>query len=95
MSSGTRPKAGFGSKRGVNEFEYDDESDTNYNIVEDDDSNCGKCNKPVKENQHGLQCELFSKWYHCGCAKISKNEYKSICEVKGKIMWFCISCKGK
>ena len=92
--SGTKPKARFGNRRGVHEVESSDEFDTNCNTVEDDNNDCGKCNKLVKDNQNGLQCELCYKWYHCGCVKVSKDEYKSICEMKGKVLWLCISCKG-
>ena len=57
--SGTRPKARFGSRRGVHEVDSSDECDTNCNTVDDDNNGCGKCNKLVKENQHGLRCELL------------------------------------
>ncbi|XP_068246511.1 uncharacterized protein [Palaemon carinicauda] len=95
MAYSTRPKAKYGNKSDVNENVYSDAESNVNNTEEEEDGDCGKCSKPVKDNQQGLQCELCRKWYYCGCGKISKDEYKSICEMKGKVMWFCISCKGK
>ena len=36
---------------------------------------CGICNKPVRKNQRGIQCEDCIMWHHIKCIDLLVNEY--------------------
>ena len=36
---------------------------------------CVRCEKPVRRNQKGIQCDTCDKWYHSNCVPISDAEY--------------------
>ena len=37
---------------------------------------CGTCDKVVKDHKNGLQCDMCDMWFHCGCEKVSAEEYE-------------------
>ena len=51
---------------------------------------CGKCNKPVKNNQKGLQCNRCDVWYHAKCELVSNNVYDLLSNTNNE--WFCGYC---
>ena len=53
---------------------------------------CGKCKKKVCMN--GLQCDYCDTWFHIGCVKVSKEQYKVLQEISC-CSWFCGRCIGK
>lgn len=36
---------------------------------------CGVCDKPVKSNQRGIQCEVCYSWLHVKCINMSSDDY--------------------
>ena len=54
---------------------------------------CGKCEKEVKENDRGVQCEICEKWNHIRCEGIGKDMYSMLQEEKG-VKWFCSNCRS-
>ena len=53
---------------------------------------CGTCNKPVRDNQNGLQCDLCEVWFHAGCQGVQINEYRLYTSKECKAKWFCHQC---
>lgn len=51
---------------------------------------CGICEKPVKSNQRGVQCDDCDVWFHTKCMSMPSAVYKGI---EGKdVSWICCSC---
>ena len=53
---------------------------------------CGICKKEVKETHNGLGCDACETWYHCGCIKITQDEYKLIQKMGNQLCWSCGRC---
>ena len=54
---------------------------------------CGKCDKPVFNNQNALFCESdCRKWYHLKCTKVSLETYQKFNKNNKCGSWFCSSC---
>ena len=51
---------------------------------------CGRCERPVKSNQKGIQCDLCDKWYHVNCEHISSESYHLLANNTDE--WFCGLC---
>ena len=51
---------------------------------------CGACSKPVRANQHGLQCECCDTWSHRVCVNMTKPEYQRL--GNSWESWFCETC---
>ena len=51
---------------------------------------CGSCAKPVRSNQHGLQCDDCNIWSHHTCLSISKDEYLRLSDSDES--WYCRKC---
>ena len=51
---------------------------------------CGACSKPVRANQHGLQCESCDTWSHRVCVNMTKPEYQRL--GNSWESWFCETC---
>ena len=51
---------------------------------------CARCEKPVKSNQKGLQCDACDRWFHCACEQVPSETYLALgnCEES----WFCAQC---
>jgi hypothetical protein len=45
----------------------------------------------VGENENGMQCEIYERWYHIECQDILEEVYTAISEVE-TIHWFCNIC---
>ena len=39
---------------------------------------CVRCEKPVRRNQKGIQCDICDRWYHSNCVPISDAEYSRL-----------------
>ena len=39
---------------------------------------CGKCERPVRSNQRGIQCEDCMFWHHIKCIEMTVSEYNSL-----------------
>ena len=51
---------------------------------------CSRCDKPVKSNQDGLQCNGCDCWFHRQCEFMSKNIYLALAHSDEE--WFCTRC---
>ena len=51
---------------------------------------CVKCNKPVRSNQKGLQCDSCDRWCHAACEQISEETYYSYAGSTDD--WVCSHC---
>ena len=51
---------------------------------------CGSCAKPVRSNQHGLQCNDCNIWTHRTCLSMNKDEYMRLSN--SDEYWFCYKC---
>jgi len=60
--------------------------------VEDEEENCGICKKKVRSDQNGISCDSCEMWYHCGCVKMSVDEYKCIQKLGKRLTWNCGRC---
>ena len=56
---------------------------------------CGTCEKVVKDHQNGLQCDMCDMWFHCGCEKVSAEEYELLERSDSVAQWFCSACRGQ
>jgi len=69
---------------------------TTYELPEVDEAegedNCGNCKKKVRSDQNGISCDACEQWFHCGCAKVSIDEYKMIQKMGNRITWNCGRC---
>lgn len=50
----------------------------------------GACSKPVRSNQHGLQCECCDTCSHRVCVNMNKPEYQR--HGNSRESWFCETC---
>ena len=50
---------------------------------------CGVCNKPVRSNQKGLQCDYCDRWFHSRCCV---NDYIYDSLVNSSCLWICCDC---
>ena len=53
----------------------DQEKKEECNNLEKGEGVCENCEKEVKNNQDGLQCDLCDQWFHCACEKVSAEHY--------------------
>ena len=51
---------------------------------------CGHCNKPVKRNQKGIQCDGCDFWLHTKCIEMPDVTYHNLAESTED--WFCNNC---
>ena len=52
---------------------------------------CGKCDKPVFNDQNAVQCDsICNKWFHIKCVNINKITNKDL--KKSIEPWFCNGC---
>lgn len=51
---------------------------------------CGVCDKPVKRNQKGIQCDNCDKWYHNKCCHIDDTIYNTL--ANSSCSWICCNC---
>ena len=51
---------------------------------------CGSCNKPVKKNQKGIQCDQCNLWYHTKCCAVGDDSYYLL--ANSSCSWLCVSC---
>ena len=51
---------------------------------------CSRCDKPVKSNQDGLQCNECDCWFHRQCEFMSKNIYLALAHSDEE--WLCTRC---
>ena len=61
---------------------------------DDRDSYCGKCDRLVKNNDKGIQCDLCIKWFHNQCCGISSETYSIVSEAEC-IDWYCSDCRNE
>ena len=53
---------------------------------------CGRCEKAVRWNQKGVQCDGCDKWHHTSCIDMPASEYFSLSE--SNISWLCPACSS-
>ena len=54
---------------------------------------CGKCSKPVFEDDNALQCDSECKeWFHLRCTTISKTQYVLFQNNENTDTWICYNC---
>ena len=63
--------------------------DTEENQYE---SKCGKCNKPVIEQDNEVNCEICEIWFHSKCQGMPEAMYKVLNQYNWDLHWFCKSC---
>ena len=51
---------------------------------------CSRCDKPVKSNQDGIQCDGCDLWFHRQCEYLSKSAYLSLSN--SNEAWLCSVC---
>ncbi len=51
---------------------------------------CGTCSNPVKTNQHGILCEICTRWFHTKCIGMGTKEYTELSESNDA--WCCNHC---
>ena len=51
---------------------------------------CGQCNKPVKRNQKGIQCDGCDLWLHTKCIEMPDESYFQLAESEQD--WHCQRC---
>ena len=51
---------------------------------------CRICDRPVKCNQRGVQCECCYYWLHTKCMHLSNEEYDLLCQ--SDEAWCCPDC---
>lgn len=87
-----------GKKRckGCNQFAYlsIDQHCEICAVKHQDEDECGTCNKAVKNEDNGLNCNACEKWFHAGCEKVEQDLYKVLQKYKSQL-WFCRQCKSK
>ena len=54
---------------------------------------CGKCERPVRSNLRGIQCEDFMFWHHIKCIEMTVGEYNSLSISTDS--WFCKNYSSK
>lgn len=56
---------------------------------------CSDCDKPVLEEDQGVQCDLCNHWLHAPCQNVPEEVYKVLGSKKGKALkWYCSKCEG-
>jgi len=53
---------------------------------------CLVCQKPVKKNQKGIQCDECAVWTHTKCILMPDDEYQDHAEAGDLRSWFCWRC---
>ena len=48
------------------------------------------CNKAVKRNQKGIQCDHCDLWYHTKCCSIGDEMYQIL--ANSSCTWICVDC---
>jgi hypothetical protein len=56
---------------------------------------CNTCNKIVKKNEKGVNCEYCSHWFHTKCEQIPDEDYAFMIRRGEQIHWFCTKCNTK
>ena len=57
---------------------------------------CGKCDKPVYNDNNSLQCEAgCMKWYHLRCTNISLAQYNEFNSAQTSLPWYCTNCHSE
>ena len=51
---------------------------------------CGKCEKPVKSNQRGIQCDSCKIWHHTKCIQVCAVEHIDLSN--SSCAWLCTNC---
>ena len=51
---------------------------------------CGVCNKAVRRNQKGIQCDHCDLWYHTKCCSIGDKMYQIL--ANSSCTWMCVDC---
>ena len=46
-----------------------------------------RCEKPVKSNQKGLQCDSCDQWFHCACEHVPTETYLALGNCEDS--WYC------
>ena len=52
---------------------------------------CRDCNKAVRSNQKGIQCDGCDQWYHIACIDMSVTTYHSLSDPT--LLWNCHHCE--
>lgn len=52
---------------------------------------CNVCDKLVRDNDLGLQCEICESWFHINCQEITDDEYNFLILHKS-LHWYCLIC---
>ena len=62
---------------------------------EEEQGECGKCDKPVIRGEQALTCDLCDRWFHKACEKVKDHVYHTIDKSKPEdnICWFCTGCR--
>ena len=55
---------------------------------------CIECQKPVKSNQKGLECDICKKWVHFKCTDLTQGQFIFL-EVNEDIPFYCLVCKPR
>ena len=55
---------------------------------------CLECNKPVKSNQKGLECNTCIKWVHKKCTDLTDIQYNFL-EDNENVPFYCLICKPR
>ena len=64
----------------------------NMSVKSDSDAPCGHCQVLVHSNDHALECDVCSEWYHISCANVSEECHTLIMDNSG-LIWVCPSCR--
>ncbi|XP_068229579.1 uncharacterized protein [Palaemon carinicauda] len=83
--TGTKPKA----KMVINE----DVETSSEEKMEREPADCAMCDKEVTKKQYGIACDYCESWFHNGCVKIGREDYKVLQNNKS-LTWFCRECRG-
>ena len=51
---------------------------------------CGVCDKSVRSNQKGIQCDNYNIWFHCRCICMSTTDYNEL--GSSDKQWLCQAC---
>ena len=55
---------------------------------------CIECQKPVKTNQKGLECDICKIWVHFKCTDLTEAQF-SFLEANEDIPFYCLVCKPR
>ena len=55
-------------------------------------SKCRNCNRPVRENCRGIQCDSCLWWFHLKCSALSAKEYNYFATTHD--LWLCLRCRN-